>query len=65
MKKANLAKKTKRELALYRARLSCKIGCDALDARSKSGMYTSELEFAVFNALKALEDIATALEEKS
>lgn len=54
---------TKRGQALYRCKLSCQIGYEALDDKSKNRTGATPLEYAVYNLLRAVEDIATAMEE--
>lgn len=59
--------KTKREWCLIRARLSCKMGCDALENKGMpDGAFTKEsvIEFALFKLLDAVQEIAAAMEGK-
>jgi hypothetical protein len=50
--------KTPREWAAHRCKLSCQIGRDALDGKTKSPPGVSPLEYAVFNLLHAVEELA-------
>jgi len=50
--------KTPREWFAYRCKLSCKIGRDALDGKTKAPQGVSPLEYAVFNLLHAVEELA-------
>lgn len=52
--------------SLYRARLSCKIGCDALDygGAKKLPPGMSPLEYAVYNLLQAVDEIAAHLQQR-
>lgn len=56
--------KTERELCLYRAQLSCKIGRDAIDGNARAPAGTTEMEYAMFNLLHAVEEIAKAMGEE-
>jgi len=51
-------RKTPREWAAYRCKLSCEIGRDALEYKIKSPPGVSPLEYAVFNLLHAIEELA-------
>ena len=55
--------KTPRQLALYRAELSCKVGRDAMEIGSRLPDGVTPTEWAVYNLLRAVEHIATALGE--
>jgi hypothetical protein len=46
---------------LYRAALSCRIGRDALEGKTTPPPATSQTEYALFNLLHAVEDIAEHL----
>ena len=48
--------------ALYRARLSCAIGRDAIEGRIEIPANVSPMEWAMFNLLHAVEEIASAIE---
>ncbi len=50
---------------LYRAQLSCKIGKDAIEGRIPAERLAgSAMEYAMYNLLSAIEDIAKALEKQ-
>lgn len=51
---------TPREWALYRVGLACKIGRDALEGKAVPKT-CSAVEYALFNLLHAVEDIANAM----
>ena len=57
--------KTKREMALYRGKLTCKIGLEALEGKGMGeGQDTHTiLAMALLNVLHALDDIFTVLGE--
>ena len=46
---------------LYRAVLSCRIGRDVLEGTKTCPVGTSQTEYALFNLLHAVEDIAEHL----
>ena len=46
---------------LYRAQLSCKIGRDALEGKTTLPDGVAPMEWAMFNLLQAVEEIATAI----
>lgn len=50
-----------RHPGLYRAQLSCKIGRDALEGKTQCPEGVSPIEWAMFNLLHAVEEIATAM----
>jgi len=50
-----------RHPGLYRAQLSCRIGRDALEGKTKPPCGTTPTEYALYNLLHALEEIATAM----
>jgi len=52
---------TPREWALYRVGLSCKNGRDALEEGNGVPATCSAVEYALFNLLNAIEDIARAM----
>lgn len=52
----------RRKNALYRAKLSCKIGRDALEGCIEIPANVQSIDWALFNLLHAVEEIATALE---
>jgi len=52
---------TPREWALYRVKVSCKIGRDAIEGNGVPAS-CSAVEYAIFNLLHAVEDIARAME---
>jgi len=52
---------TPRELALYRVKLYCKIGRDAIEGNGVSASF-SAVEYAILSLLHAVEDIARAME---
>jgi protein involved in temperature-dependent protein secretion len=56
-------KKTTKEFALYRARLSCKVGRNAIEGKITPPCGLSPIEWAVYNLLHAVEDIAGAMEK--
>ena len=50
------------QAALYRARLSCKIARDGLEGKSNPAHWScTPTEYAMFNLLHAVEDIASAI----
>ena len=46
---------------LYRAQLACRIGCDTLDGKLEAPRGTTPTEYALFNLLRAVDDIAGEL----
>jgi hypothetical protein len=52
-----------KNMAAYRARLSCKIGMDVIGGVIKPPAGTSVFEYALYNLLRAIEDVALAIEE--
>jgi hypothetical protein len=56
-------KKPTKEFTLYRARLSCKVGRDALEGKIMTPTGCQPLEWAIYNLLHAIDDIAGALEK--
>ena len=52
----------RRKNALYRAMLSCAIGRDAIEGRIEIPANVSPMEWAMFNLLHAVEEIASAIE---
>ena len=50
-----------RHPGLYRAQLSCKIGRDVLEGKTQCPDGVHPMEWAVFNLLHAVEEIATAM----
>jgi hypothetical protein len=50
-----------RRTGLYRAQLSCKIGRDALKGKTTAPDGVTPMEWAMFNLLHAVEEIATAM----
>lgn len=56
--------KTDAEWAAYRCQLSCRIGRDALEGKTKAPVGCSPLEFAVFNLLHAVEELSRLKTEK-
>ena len=59
----NPADELKRNAALYRVKLHCKIGRAALDGKAPPGLLCSNQEYAVFCLLHAVEDLALAMGE--
>jgi hypothetical protein len=53
--------KTPKEAALYRVKLNCQIGKDALNGKEPMMSNVEPLEYAVFCLLNAVEDIAEAM----
>ena len=53
--------KLKRAPELYRAVLSCRVGRDVLEGTKTCPAGTSQTEYALFNLLHAVEDIAEHL----
>lgn len=49
---------TEAELCAFRCRMSCKIGRDALEGRTKIPYGVTPLEYAVFNLLHAVEELS-------
>lgn len=58
VKKQNTEPKTPDEWSAYRCQLSCKIGRDALEGKTKTPAGVSPLEWAVFNLLHAVEELS-------
>jgi hypothetical protein len=59
-----MSKKTQpAHMGLYRAQLSCKIAKDALNGESETTLGVSPTDYALYNLLCAVEEIATALLE--
>jgi len=50
-----------RHPGLYRAQLFCRIGRDALEGKTKPPCGTTPTEYALYNLLHAVEEIATAM----
>lgn len=50
--------RTPAEWCAYRCQLSCKIGRDVLDGRTKPPSGVTPLEYAVFNLLHAVEELS-------
>ena len=50
-----------RHPGLYRAQLSCKIGRDVLEGKTVPPDSVKPMEWAMFNLLHAVEEIATAM----
>ena len=50
-----------RHPGLYRAQLSCKVGRDALEGKTTPPDGVTPMEWAMFNMLHAVEEIATAM----
>lgn len=49
---------------LYRARFTCQIGKDAIDGKVFSPDNTTRTDYAIYNLLCAVEEIARYLERK-
>ena len=56
---------TERECALYRAGLSCSIGCDVLDGKIEVPNGHSAMEYAIYNLIHAVSDLAKAMGENN
>jgi hypothetical protein len=50
--------------AMYRAQLSCKIGRDVLDGKTKSPNGVMPMEYALYNLLHAVDEIAGELAQR-
>jgi len=50
-----------RHPGLYRAQLSCRIARDVIEGKTAAPADVSHLEWAMFNLLHAVEEIATAM----
>lgn len=50
-----------RHPGLYRAKLACKIARDIIDGSTPAPPDVSRMEWAMFNLLHAVEEIATAM----
>ena len=50
--------RTKDEWCAYRCQLSCEIGRDVLDGKTKPPAGVSPLEYAVFNLLHAVQELS-------
>jgi hypothetical protein len=55
------ADELKRNAALYRVKLHCKLGRDALEGKGAENLPCSQQEYAVFCLLHAVEDLALAI----
>lgn len=53
-----------KNIELYRLKLSCQIGRDAINGSSKLPPNTSAVEYAIFNLLHAIEDLGAYLERE-
>ena len=62
-----MSKRRKQEInmPLHRAKLSCRIGRDALDGVSTLPHGVTASEYAIYNMLHAIEDIAKAMETQN
>ena len=60
-KKSNLPK----NLELYRAKLACSIGRDALDGTNEKFQGQEAIRFALYNLLHAVSDIADHLDKEA
>lgn len=49
---------------LYRCKLSCQLGKDVLNGKTDPPLRTSETQYALYNLLSAIEDLALFLERK-
>ena len=56
-------KRPTNEFTLYRARLSCKVGRDAIEGKIAPPCGVPPMEWALYNLLHAVEDIAGAMEK--
>ncbi len=56
--------KTESEWCAYRAQASCRIGRDALDGKTEIPPGVTRQEYAMFNLLHAVEELAKLIEEK-
>jgi hypothetical protein len=54
---------TPREWATYRAKLSCRIGRDVIEGQTTAPGGISRTEYAIYNLLHAVEEIADALSQ--
>jgi len=59
MKAKPIPPKTELEWAAYRCKLSCRIGRDALERKTETPGGVTPLEYAVFNLLHAVEELAS------
>lgn len=50
-----------RHPGLYRAQLSCRVGRDVLEGKTQCPNGVQPMEWAMFNLLHAVEEIATAM----
>lgn len=55
---------TEAEWCAYRAQAACRIGRDVLDGESNPPPNVTRLEYAVFNLLHAVEELAKLIEAK-
>ena len=55
---------TEREWALYRCILNCKVGRDAFLETSELPGGQKRTDFAIYNVLKAIEELALAMAEE-
>ena len=49
--------------ATYRAKIACRIARDSMDGKNEVPNAINPMEYAIYNLLHAIEDIAIALEE--
>lgn len=54
----SLMPRTEAEWCAYRCQLSCKIGRDVLEGKTKTPAGITPLEYAVFNLLHAVEELS-------
>jgi hypothetical protein len=50
---------------LYRIELSCQIGKDAIDGKTNLNTSVDRIDFAVYNLLSAMQDLAAYLDRKA
>lgn len=55
---AGVMPRTPEEWAAYRCKLSCRIGRDALEGKTQTPVGITRLEYAVYNLLHAVEELA-------
>ena len=57
-------KAERKHFGLYRAILSCKVATDALDHTTRCPPHITQTEYAIYNLIHAVREIAEYLHEK-
>jgi hypothetical protein len=56
--------KTKEDWCLWRIRTSCELGCKVIEGKHETPDHHTRVEYALFLALKAMDDLAQYLQLK-